>query len=62
MDTACLVLANRRGKTEDARAFQLELATGCKADYDRSERRRVISKELWYLASWASGGHLLASK
>ncbi len=47
-------------KTEDARAFQRELDTERKADYDRSERRIGITKEVWYLAALPSGDHLIA--
>ena len=48
------------GKTEDARAFQRELDTDRKADYDRSERRIGITKEVWYIASVPGGDQLVA--
>jgi hypothetical protein len=56
----CLALPIFPGKTDDARAFQRELETARKADYDRSERRLGITKELWYLASLPGGDHLIA--
>jgi hypothetical protein len=48
------------GKSDAAREFQRELDTVRKAEYDASERRIGISKELWYLASLPSGDHLVA--
>ena len=60
MDQICLVLPILPGKTEDARAFQRELDTDRKADYDRSERRIGITKEVWYIASLPSGDLLVA--
>jgi Family of unknown function (DUF6176) len=60
MDQICLVLPILAGKTEDARAFQRELDTERKADYDRSERRIGITKEVWYVASLPSGDVLVA--
>ena len=48
------------GKTDAARQFQRELDTERKADYDRSERRIGITKEVWYLAALPSGDHLIA--
>ena len=60
MDQICLVLPILPGKTEDARAFQRELDTERKADYDRSERRIGITKEVWYVASLPSGDLLIA--
>jgi hypothetical protein len=60
MDQICLALPILPGKTEAARAFQRELDTVRKADYDRSERRIGITKEVWYLASLPSGDHYIA--
>jgi hypothetical protein len=60
MDQICLVLPILPGKTADARAFQRELDTDRKADYDRSEQRIGIGKELWYIASLPSGDQLVA--
>ena len=60
MDQICLALPILPGKTADARAFQRELDVDRKADYDRSERRIGITKEVWYLASLPSGDHFIA--
>jgi hypothetical protein len=60
VDQICLVLPILPGKTEDARAFQRELDTERKADYDRSERRIGITKEVWYIASVPGGDQLVA--
>jgi hypothetical protein len=60
MDQICLVLPILANKTEDARAFQRELDTDRKADYDRSERRIGITKEVWYIASLPDGDLLVA--
>ena len=59
MDQICLVLPILPGKTEEARAFQRELDTDRKADYDRSERRIGITKEVWYIASVPGGDQLV---
>ena len=60
MDHICLVLPILDGKTGDARAFMDELESSRKADYDRSERRIGIPKELWFLAALPSGDHFVA--
>ena len=60
MDHVCVVFPILPGKTEDARAFQRELDTERKADYDRSERRIGITKEVWYIASVPGGDQLVA--
>ena len=60
MDQICLALPILPGKSADARAFQRELDVDRKADYDRSERRIGITKEVWYLATLPSGDHFLA--
>jgi hypothetical protein len=60
LDQICLALPILPGKTEAARQFQRELDTDRKADYDRSERRVGITKEVWNLASLPSGDHLAA--
>ena len=59
MDHVCNVLPILPGKSNDARAFLRELETTRKADYDRSERRLGISKEVWYLASSPTGDQLV---
>jgi hypothetical protein len=60
VDHICLVIPLLPGKTEAARAFQHELATTRMVDYDRSERKIGIPKELWYLATLPSGDHFVA--
>lgn len=60
MDRICVVFPILPGKTEDARAFQHELDTDRKADYDRSERAIGITKEMWFLASVPSGDQFVA--
>jgi hypothetical protein len=47
------------GKTDDARAFMRELDGPRKSDYDRSERRIGVAKELWYLATVPGGDQLI---
>ena len=48
MDYVCIVFPVLAGKTADARAFMRELDTQRMAEYDRSERRIGISKEVWF--------------
>jgi hypothetical protein len=60
MDQICFVLPILPGQSEAARQFQRELDTTRKADYDRSERRIGITKEVWYLAALPGGDHLVA--
>jgi hypothetical protein len=59
MDYVCVVFPVLPGKTADARAFMRELDTQRMADYDRSERRIGISKEVWFLASLPAGDQLV---
>lgn len=59
MDQICLALPLLPGKSDDARAFMRELDTTRKADYDHSERRIGIMKEVWYLASLPAGDQLI---
>ncbi len=60
MDQICLVLPIHQRKSDAARAFMHELETSRKAEYDESERRIGITKEVWYLAPLPSGDHLVA--
>lgn len=60
MDQVCLVLPVATEKTEDARSFMRELEEVRKADYDASERRIGISKEVWFLAPLPEGEALVA--
>jgi hypothetical protein len=50
-----LVIPILPGKTDAARAFQRELDTARKADYDRSERRLGVAREYWFLAESPGG-------
>jgi hypothetical protein len=59
MDQICLVVPVLPGKTAEARAFMRELDTVRRAEYDRSERRIGITKEVWYLAPMSSGDQLV---
>ena len=59
MDHVCLVMPILPGKTDDARAFMRELDGPRKLEFDQSERRIKIGKELWYLATLPSGDQLI---
>ena len=59
MDQICLVVPVLPGRTAEARAFMRELDTVRRAEYDRSERRIGITKEVWYLAPMPSGDQLV---
>lgn len=59
MDHVCLAFPVLSGKSGDARAFFRELDGPRKNDFDRSERRLGITKELWYVAALPSGDHLI---
>lgn len=50
MDQVSLVLPVAAEDADDARAFMRELEQERKAEYDASERRIGISKEVWFLA------------
>jgi hypothetical protein len=60
MDHICLALPLLPGKTAEARAFLNQLDGGRRAEFDASERRIGITKELWYLATLKAGDHLIA--
>jgi hypothetical protein len=60
MNQICLVLPILPGKTAAARDFMHELEGARKAEYDESERRIGIGKEVWYLATLPSGDHFVA--
>ncbi len=60
MDQICLVVPVTPGKTEDARDFMRELEQERKQDYDQSERRIGITKEVWYLARTPAGDQFVA--
>jgi hypothetical protein len=59
MDHICLVFPVLAGKTDDAKAFMRELDGPRKVEFDQSERRIGIGKELWYLASLPTGDQLI---
>jgi hypothetical protein len=59
MDHICLALPVVAGKTADARAFIRQLDGSRRAEYDASERRIGITRELWYLATLPSGDQLI---
>jgi hypothetical protein len=59
MDHICVAFPVLPGKTADARAFFRELEGSRKPDFDRSERRIGITKELWFVAESPAGDQLL---
>ena len=59
MNQICLVIPVTSGKSDDARDFMRELEQERKADYDQSERRIGITKEVWYLARAPGGDQLV---
>jgi hypothetical protein len=59
MDHVCLVFPVLPGRTDDARAFMQELDGPRKGEFDASERRIGITKELWYLARLPTGDQLV---
>jgi hypothetical protein len=60
MDQICLVVPITAGKTDDARDFMRELEGKRRPDYDRSERRIGVTKEVWYLARTPAGDQFVA--
>ena len=60
MDQICLIVPITAGKTDDARDFMRELEDKRKPDYDRSERRICVTKEVWYLARTPAGDQFVA--
>jgi hypothetical protein len=60
MDRICLVLPILPGKNDSARAFQKELDGPRKNEYDVSERRISITKEMWFVAQTPAGDQLVA--
>jgi hypothetical protein len=59
MDHICMALPLVTGKTAEARTFLKQLDTTRRDEFDQSEQRIGITKELWYLASLPSGDHLI---
>jgi hypothetical protein len=60
MDQICLVVPVFPGKTPDARDFMRQLEAERHAEYQESEQRIGIVKEVWYLARTAVGDQLVA--
>jgi hypothetical protein len=60
MNQICLVIPVTSGKSEDASDFMRELEHERKAEYDQSERRIGITKEVWYLARTPGGDQFVA--
>jgi hypothetical protein len=60
MDQTCLVVPILPSKTADAMDFMRQLESGRNADYQHSERRIGIVKEVWYLARTPAGDQLVA--
>lgn len=59
MDHVCLAFPILAGKTDETRAFMRDLDGPRKAEFDVSERRIGITKELWYLAKAPTGDLLI---
>ena len=59
MDCICLALPIVADKTAAARTFLQQLDTTRRAEFDESERRIGITKELWYLATLPGGDQLV---
>ncbi len=55
MDQVCLVVPIVPGKTPQAREFHRELDGPRKSEYDVSERRIGITKEVWFVAAIPGG-------
>ena len=60
MDHVCLAVPVLPGKSADARAFFKQLDGARRQEFDASERKIGITKELWYLAPLPSGDLLIA--
>lgn len=60
MEQICLVVPILDGKSDDARDFMRELEESRKSEYDDSEQRIGITKEVWFLAQGAGGDQLVA--
>ncbi len=59
MDHICLAVPVLPDKTHHARTFLNQLDGERRDEFDRSERRIGITKEVWYLAKLPSGDHLI---
>ena len=59
MDHICLVAPVQDGKADAARDFMHDLDGSRRDEYDRSEQRIGIRKEVWFLAPTAGGDQLI---
>ena len=60
MEQICLVIPILAGKSDDSRDFMRELEESRKSEYDQSEQRIGITKEVWFLAPGPDGDLLVA--
>lgn len=60
MDQICLVMPVLAGHTDAARDLMHRLDRDRQADYERSEQRSGITKEVWFLASGPQTVSLIA--
>ncbi len=60
MGQICLAIPILEGTSDDARDFMRELEQSRKSEYDLSELRIGITKEVWLLAQGTSGELLVA--
>ena len=59
MDHICIPVPLLPGKTADARRFLQQLDGPRRAEFDASERRIGITKELWFLGQVPGGDQLI---
>jgi Family of unknown function (DUF6176) len=59
VDQICLVAPVQEGKADAARAFMHDLDGSRRDEYDRSEQRIGITKEVWFLTQAAGGDQLV---
>jgi hypothetical protein len=59
MDHICLAIPVTAGKSSAARTFMQQLDGDRRAEYDASERRLGITKEVWFLAPAPAGDQLI---
>jgi hypothetical protein len=59
MDHICMTIPVTAGKSAAARAFMRELDGARRGEYDASERRIGITKEVWFLSASAAGDQLV---
>ena len=59
MDQVCAVFSVLPGKSGAAREFMHQLDAERRAEFDRSERRIGITKEVWFLAPGQGGDQLV---